>query len=194
MTEADLGKATIAYEDTNGDTVEETVENEYVAYFQDHWMVKTGEAESGEDVVRRIPAQRVYYVERNVEKFEEEVMTLRNQVQSLASDISGEVQTLRNRIESVAGGLQSQRSGDGGRGDQAKREAEPIEIEVGEGVERTSTDIGGTGSGTTGSGTTGSGTTGGGTDDGDTSGSDVDASGSDVDASGTEEDDVNESL
>lgn len=146
MSEADLGKATIAYEDKDGETVEETVDNEFVAYFQDHWMVKTGESEEGKDTVRRIPATRVYYVERDVEKFEEEVQTLRNQVQSLASDISGEVKTLRNRIESVAGGIQQNQSsgssgkhGSSGTG-QSNEEAEPIEIEVGEGVERSSTD------------------------------------------------------
>ena len=140
MTEAELGKATILYEDPNEGTVEETVDNEYVAYFQDHWIIKTGEHEDGKDIVRRIPATRVYYVERNVEEFEAEVKTLRDQVQSMASDLGGEMQTLRSRIESVAGGIQRQRRGGSGQEKSSESEAQPIEIEVGEGVERTSTD------------------------------------------------------
>lgn len=108
MVETDLGKATILYEDPDEGTVEETVENEHIAYFQDHWIVKTGEHDEGHDVVRRIPAQRVYFVERSVEEFEEEVRTLRNQVQSLADDIGLQVQTLRDRVETVTGGLQTE--------------------------------------------------------------------------------------
>ncbi|WP_101295352.1 hypothetical protein [Halegenticoccus soli] len=87
MVEEDLGQATIAYEDPDDGTVERTVQNEHVAYFQDHWIVKTGEDEQGRDLVRRIPYQRVYYVERSVEAFEEEVKTLRDQVQSVADGL-----------------------------------------------------------------------------------------------------------
>ena len=141
MTDAELGEATIVYETPDGDTEEMTVDNEHVAYFQDHWIVRTDEDEEGRDTVRRIPATRVYYVERDVEAFEEEMQTLRNQVQSLANDLGGEVRTLRDRIESVAAGLQERRSGDGEASDEAvdREEAQPIEIEVGEGVERTET-------------------------------------------------------
>ena len=87
MTEKDLGEATIVYEEPDGETVEKTVQNEHVAYFQDHWMVKTGEDEQGRDVVRRIPTYRVYYVERSVERFEDQIETLRDQVQSITSDL-----------------------------------------------------------------------------------------------------------
>ncbi|WP_129114457.1 hypothetical protein [Halegenticoccus tardaugens] len=87
MVEKDLGRATIAYEDPDDGTVERTVQNEHVAYFQEHWIVKAGEDERGRDLVRRIPHQRVYYVERSVEAFEEEVKTLRDQVQSVADGL-----------------------------------------------------------------------------------------------------------
>lgn len=87
MTDADLGTATIVYEHPEDGTVEEEIENENVAYFQDHWILKRDEDESGNDLVRRIPAQRVYYVDRSVEEFEEEVKTVKDQVESLASDL-----------------------------------------------------------------------------------------------------------
>jgi len=87
MVERELGHATIVYEDPEDGTVERTVENEHVAYFQDHWLVKTDEHDADHDVVRRIPASRVYYVERSVDEFEEEMKTLRDQVQSVADDV-----------------------------------------------------------------------------------------------------------
>jgi len=86
MVERELGHATIVYEDPDDGTVERTVENEHVAYFQDHWLVKA-DADTDHDVVRRIPANRVYYVERSVDEFEEEMRTLRDQVQSVADDL-----------------------------------------------------------------------------------------------------------
>ncbi|SEP06291.1 hypothetical protein SAMN04487948_11297 [Halogranum amylolyticum] len=86
MTDEELGQATIVYEDPDGETVEKQVDNEHVAYFQDHWILKTDE-QDGQDIVRRIPLQRVYYVERSVEEFEEEVATVRNQVESLAGNL-----------------------------------------------------------------------------------------------------------
>ncbi|WP_436343806.1 hypothetical protein [Natronorubrum sp. FCH18a] len=85
--ERDIGQATIVYEEPDEDTVRKTVPNEHIAYFQDHWIVKTDEDEEGHDIVRRIPAQRVHYVERSVEQFEEEVKTLVDQVQSFAADL-----------------------------------------------------------------------------------------------------------
>jgi hypothetical protein len=91
MADIDLGMATIAYDDPDGETVKETVENERIAYFQDHWVLKRDEDESGNDIVRRIPLQRVHYVERNVEEFEEEVATLRNQVESFADNLRSRV-------------------------------------------------------------------------------------------------------
>ncbi|WP_135819902.1 hypothetical protein [Halostella litorea] len=94
----DLGEATIVYEGPDGDAVERTVDNDHIAYFQDHWIVKVdeeaeaadddaGPSRSDSDTVRRIPAQRVYYVERSVEEFEEEVKTLKDQVQSFTEDL-----------------------------------------------------------------------------------------------------------
>lgn len=118
MVEEDLGEATIAYEDPNGETVEKTVQNEHVAYFQDHWLVKTGQDEEGRDLVRRIPAQRVYYVERTVEEFEEEVRTLRDQVQSVAED-------LRTKL---LGGGEDRAVGTG------ESEVHHIDVETGESV------------------------------------------------------------
>jgi hypothetical protein len=82
----ELGTATVVYEHPDEGTVERSLENENVAYFQDHWILKIDERD-GEDVVRRIPAQRVYYVDRTVEAFEDEVATLRNQVESFADDL-----------------------------------------------------------------------------------------------------------
>ncbi|WP_332898507.1 hypothetical protein [Haladaptatus sp. CMSO5] len=86
MVENDLGQATIVYDSPDG-TVEQTVDNEHVAYFQDHWIVKTGEDDHGNDTIRRIPHQRVHYVERNVEQFENEVETLKDRVQSFTDDL-----------------------------------------------------------------------------------------------------------
>ena len=129
MADKDLGEATIVYEDPDDGTIEETVENEHVAYFQDHWMIKTGEQDDGQDTVRRIPSNRVYYVERNVEEFEAEIRTLRDQVQSVATDLSSEVQTLRERVEGVAAGLQRGRS-DEAPGEHPASETEPVEIEI----------------------------------------------------------------
>ena len=87
MVDPELGEAVIVYEDPEEGTVERTVQNERIAYFQDHWIVKLDEDGAGNDIVRRIPLQRVHYVERSVEEFESEVSTLRNQVESVARDI-----------------------------------------------------------------------------------------------------------
>lgn len=86
MVDEDLGGATIVYDDPHDGTVEQTVENEHIAYFQDHWILKVDEADE-RDVVRRIPHQRVHYVEREVDEFREEVSTLTNQVESFADDV-----------------------------------------------------------------------------------------------------------
>ena len=134
MAEPDLGRATIVYEGPDGETVEETVENEHVAYFQDHWIIKTGEHEGDHDVVRRIPAQRVYFVERDVEEFEEEVKTLFDEVQSLADGVGVEVQSLRDRFEAVADDLQKEILGPGpGEPDIGEdSEVQRIEIQIDE--------------------------------------------------------------
>ncbi len=103
MTDTDLGTATIVYEHPEEGTVEEEVENKDIAYFQDHWMLKRDEDESGNDLVRRIPAQRVYYVDRSVEAFEEEVKTVKDQVESLASDLRSKLPGRTQREESHSG-------------------------------------------------------------------------------------------
>lgn len=72
----ELGRATIVYETPDGDTESLTVNNEHIVYFQDHWQVKAGEDEEGNDVLRRIPWRRVYYVERSVEEFQDRVDAL----------------------------------------------------------------------------------------------------------------------
>ena len=85
--ERDIGQATIVYDEPDEDVVRKTVPNEHIAYFQDHWIIKTEEDEQGNDIVRRIPATRVHYVERSVEEFEEEVKTIRSRVQSAADNL-----------------------------------------------------------------------------------------------------------
>ena len=87
MVERDLGEATIVYESPETGPVEKSVPNEHVAYVQDHWTVKIDERDGGHDVVRRIPAERVYHVERDVEAFEEEVRTIRGRIQSVADEL-----------------------------------------------------------------------------------------------------------
>lgn len=113
MANPELGEAVIVYEDPEEGTTERTVQNERIAYFQDHWILKFDEDDAGNDVVRRIPRENVHYVDRSVEKFEQEVQTLRNQVESFADDLrstlfgderksgeSGESEPLRIDVES----------------------------------------------------------------------------------------------
>lgn len=92
-TERELGQATIVYDDPEAEYQERQVANEMIAYFQDHWIIKTGETEDGRDTVQRIPSRRVYYVERDVETFEEEVKSLTDQVESLASGVKSKLPT-----------------------------------------------------------------------------------------------------
>ena len=87
MVEEDLGTATIVYEEPDEGTVEQTVQNEHIAYFQDHWVIKMDEETEGWDRVRRIPHHRVYHVERSVDEFENEVMTVKSQIKSMAEDL-----------------------------------------------------------------------------------------------------------
>jgi len=90
MVDKDLGDATIVYDDPDDGTVQRTVQNEHLAYVQDHWILKVEERDD-RDVVRRIPVQRVHYVERSVEEFEDEVSTLKRQVVSAADDLRSKV-------------------------------------------------------------------------------------------------------
>jgi hypothetical protein len=76
MPDSELGNATIVFETPDGDIDHIEVENEYIIYFQDHWQVKAGEDSEGNDVVRRIPKERVYYVERSVEEFQDRIDAL----------------------------------------------------------------------------------------------------------------------
>jgi hypothetical protein len=87
MVQPDRGEAVIVYDAPDEERIERTVANERIAYFQDHWILKLDEDEAGNDIVRRIPLQRVHYVDRSVEAFEDEVNTLRTQIQSFANDI-----------------------------------------------------------------------------------------------------------
>ena len=113
MVEEDLGEARIVYEDPDEGTVERNVQNEHVAYFQDHWIVRMGEDDDGNDLVRRIPTRRIHYVERSVEEFEEEI------------------KTLRNRVQSAAEGLRSRLLGDDDeRGNGERGDDEPVHVSV----------------------------------------------------------------
>lgn len=89
--ERDLGEATIVYDTPDGDLVEKTVPNEHVAYFQDHWLIKIDEDQEDHDIVRRIPRDRVWYVERSVEEFEDEIDTIQSQLQSVADDLRSKI-------------------------------------------------------------------------------------------------------
>jgi hypothetical protein len=109
MDDIELGQATIVYEDEDGVT-EETVSNEQVVYARDHWMIRTGTDDEGNDLMRQIPATRVYHVNRNVERFEEQAKTVRHRVETLASD-------LRERLpmDIGEGDRRSRRGRSGGR-------------------------------------------------------------------------------
>jgi len=87
MSSLELGQATIVYDDPEDGTVELTVDQESTVYVRDHWTVKTGTDDDGNDLVRQIPRERVYYVDRDVERFEDYASTLRSRVESMARDI-----------------------------------------------------------------------------------------------------------
>jgi hypothetical protein len=104
MDEIELGQATIVYDDPEEGTTEVTVDNEEVVYARDHWMLKSGTDDDGNDLMKQIPRDRVHSVERNVERFEDEASTVRNRVESLASE-------MRERLP--VGGDGEHRHGDG---------------------------------------------------------------------------------
>jgi hypothetical protein len=87
MTDSNLGTATIVYDHPEDDTVERTVQNEHLVYFQDHWLLKRDEDEAGNDRVRRIPRERVHYVDRSVDTFEDEIGSVRRQVENVANEV-----------------------------------------------------------------------------------------------------------
>jgi hypothetical protein len=69
----DTGTATIVYDDPDEDVIEREVENDDIVYFDDHWLLKVGENDAGDDVVRRVPRERVHYVERSIDELEKKV-------------------------------------------------------------------------------------------------------------------------
>lgn len=78
---ADTGTATIVYE-THDEFVRHELDNEEIAYFDDHWLVWVGEDHSGDDRIRRIPRERVYYVERTTDELEEKLADAKEFVES----------------------------------------------------------------------------------------------------------------
>lgn len=76
LPDPELGQATIVYDEPGSETTTREVDNEHIVYFQDHWQLKTGTDSEGNDVIRRIPRQRVHYVERSVEEFQDRVDAL----------------------------------------------------------------------------------------------------------------------
>jgi hypothetical protein len=87
MDELELGQATIVYEDADGERTEETVDNEQLLYTRDHWVLRAGTDERGNDLMKQIPRQRVHVVNRSVERFEEEAATVRHRVEKLADEL-----------------------------------------------------------------------------------------------------------
>ena len=122
MEQLELGKATIIYEDQDGEMVEETVDNEQLVYARDHWMVKSGTDDQGNDLMSQIPVQRVVRVDRNVQKFEEQAQTVRHRVESFADD-------LREKLPMDVGDGRSK--GRGGRS-QSGGQSQTIPVEEGE--------------------------------------------------------------
>jgi hypothetical protein len=121
MADDRLGDATIVYEGPDG-TTEETVPNSHLAYVRDHWLVKTGEDDGG-DTVLRVPAERVYHVERTVDAFEEELDSVKDHVRSITDDLR----------DLLPGSGESRRGGP--RGDRQRDRDGPVEIEVQRGAE-----------------------------------------------------------
>lgn len=87
MDELSMGQATIVYEDPDEGVVSETLDNEDIVYARDHWMVKTGTDDDGNDLMTEIPRDRVHRVERSVEAFEQKAQTVRRRVGSIASEL-----------------------------------------------------------------------------------------------------------
>jgi len=87
MEQLELGEATIVYEDPDEGRTEMTVDNEELIYAKDHWMLPVDTDEEGNDLMRHLPRDHVYHVDRNVEEFEEEVATVKHRVESIARDL-----------------------------------------------------------------------------------------------------------
>ncbi len=69
----DTGTATIVYDDPEEEVIEREVENDDIVYFDDHWLIKVGVNDEGDDMVRRVPRERVHYVERSIDELEKKV-------------------------------------------------------------------------------------------------------------------------
>ena len=85
--ELELEQATVVYEGADGERTERTVDNEKLLYARDHWVLLAGTDDQGNDLMHQIPRGRVYHVERNVEKFEDEAATIRHRVESIAEEL-----------------------------------------------------------------------------------------------------------
>ena len=119
----ELGQATIVYEDPEDGRTDTTVDNEDIVYARDHWMLRSGTDDQGNDEMRQIPRDRVYYVERNVQRFEDEASTVRHRVESLASD-------LRKKMPVDIGDSRSRRD------HTAREETEPTTVPIEESDDR----------------------------------------------------------
>ena len=87
MTDAELGTATIVYETPDGELDEVTVDNEHIAFFQQHWLFAYDIDDEGNDIVRRVPHGRVHYVERSVEELESTFETTVDKAKDKLEDI-----------------------------------------------------------------------------------------------------------
>ena len=125
MSQLELGQATIVYDDPEEGQTEETVDNEQLVYARDHWMVRSGTDDQGNDLMKQIPKERVHYVERNVQRFEEEASTIRHRVESVARDLQRKIP-----MDVGSGGRSGRgRGGRGGRGQESPEESTKIHIE-----------------------------------------------------------------
>ena len=123
MSQLPSGQATIVYEDPEEGKTEVTVENSQAVYVRDHWAIKSGTDDEGNDLMKQIPATRVHYVERNVQQFEEEITTVRHRVESLADELRQKLPMDLGQGGSQQGGQSQgrtsqsgQSSGSGGQG------------------------------------------------------------------------------
>jgi hypothetical protein len=80
MVERDLGQVKIVYDDPDEGVVKRVVDNEHAVHVRDHWVIRVGEDGEGNHIVRRVPRERVHYVERSVDEF-------KNTVESMADDL-----------------------------------------------------------------------------------------------------------
>ena len=87
MDELPLGQATIVYDHPDDGVVSKTVENEGIVYARDHWLVRTGTDDEGNDLMMELPRERVHRVDRSVEEFEQKAQTVRRRVGSIANEL-----------------------------------------------------------------------------------------------------------